>query len=201
MSTQMVLLAVGLGFLLVILILAVGIHNRLVALKNRYVNGFSQIAVQLRRRYDLIPNLVETAKAYLKHERETLEAVIAARNQASTGLAQAAQNPTDSQAIKSWMGAEGTLLGALGRFSMVMEAYPDLQANANIMQLREELTSTENKIAFARQAYNDWVTEFNTYRESFPNVVLANMFGYNESAEVLEFADAKIEEAPQVALV
>ncbi len=152
------------------------IYNQLVALKNRYENGFSQIEIQLKRRYDLIPNLVETAKGYLSHEKETLESVIQARNQAMNGLQSAANNPSDPNAIKELSSAEGILGNALGRLNVVMEAYPDLKANQNMMQLTEELTSTENKVAFARQGYNDQVTEYNTYRQSFPPVIFAGFF-------------------------
>ena len=177
----------------------VSIYNKLVALKNRYENGFAQIEVQLKRRYDLIPNLVETAKGYLSHERETLEAVISARNQAMAGLQAAAQNPGNADAIKELASAEGLLGGALGRLNVVMEAYPDLKANENMMQLTEELTSTENKVAFARQGYNDQITAYNTYRQSFPPVVFAGMFGHSEDAELLEFEDsAEIQAAPSV---
>ncbi|MEE2785266.1 MAG: LemA family protein [Pseudomonadota bacterium] len=175
------------------------IYNKLVSLKNRYENGFAQIEVQLKRRYDLIPNLVETAKGYLSHERETLEGVIAARNQAMAGLEAAAANPGNADAIKELASAEGLLGGALGRLNVVMEAYPDLKANTNMMQLTEELTTTENKVAFARQAYNDQVTSYNTYRQSFPPVILANTFGHPQDAELLEFEDsAEIQAAPQV---
>lgn len=178
---------------------AVSIYNKLVALKNRYENGFAQIEVQLKRRYDLIPNLIETAKGYMSHERETLEAVIQARNQAMAGLQAAAADPSDGNAIKELASAEGVLGGALGRLNVVMEAYPDLKANTNMMQLSEELTTTENKVAFARQAYNDQVTAYNTYRQSFPPVVFANMFGHPTDAELLEFADSEeIQEAPKV---
>ncbi len=167
--------------------------------ENRYENGFAQIEVQLKRRYDLIPNLVETAKGYLSHERETLEGVIAARNQAMAGLEAAAANPGNADAIKELASAEGLLGGALGRLNVVMEAYPDLKANTNMMQLTEELTTTENKVAFARQAYNDQVTSYNTYRQSFPPVILANTFGHPQDAELLEFEDsAEIQAAPQV---
>lgn len=178
----------------------VSIYNKLVAYKNRYENGFAQIEVQLKRRYDLIPNLVETAKGYLSHERETLEAVINARNQAMAGLQAAAADPGNAAAIQELGSAEGILGGALGRLNVVMEAYPDLKANENMMQLSEELTSTENKVAFARQGYNDQVTEYNTYRQSFPAVVFAAMFGHPSDAELLEFADsAEIQAAPKVA--
>jgi LemA protein len=175
------------------------IYNRLVALKNRYENGFSQIEVQLKRRYDLIPNLVETAKGYMAHERETLEAVINARNQAMAGLQAAAADPSNAGAIKELSGAEGMLGSAMGRLNVVMEAYPDLKANQNMMQLTEELTTTENKVAFSRQGYNDQVTAYNTYRQSFPPTVFANMFGHTHDAELLEFADSEqIQAAPNV---
>ena len=175
------------------------IYNQLVALKNRYENGFSQIEIQLKRRYDLIPNLVETAKGYLSHEKETLESVIQARNQAMNGLQSAANNPSDPNAIKELSSAEGILGNALGRLNVVMEAYPDLKANQNMMQLTEELTSTENKVAFARQGYNDQVTEYNTYRQSFPPVIFAGFFNHGIDAELLEFADSEaIQTAPSI---
>jgi LemA protein len=178
----------------------VSIFNRLVALRNRSKNAFAQIEVQLKRRYDLIPNLVETARAYLKHERETLEAVIAARNGAAAGLARAAADPTNPAAIAGLGRAEGALTGALGRLNIVMEAYPDLKANQNMMQVSEELTSTENKVAFARQAFNDQVMQYNTFKQSFPQNLFAGLFGHGEDAELLEFADsAAIQEAPKVA--
>ena len=188
---------------LAILVLAalyvVGIYNRLVSLRNRYKNAFAQIEVQLKRRYDLIPNLVETAKAYLKHERETLEAVIAARNQAAQGLAAAAVAPGNAEAMQKLASAEGTLAGALGRLNVVMEAYPDLKANQNMMQLSEELTSTENKVSFARQSFNDQVMSYNTYKQSFPPLIVAGMFGHAMDATLLEFADsAAIQAAPKV---
>jgi LemA protein len=177
----------------------IAIYNKLVALKNRYQNAFAQIEVQLKRRYDLIPNLVETAKAYMAHERETLEAVIAARNSALAGLKSAAANPGNPEAMQNLAGAEHMLTNALGRLNVVMEAYPDLKANQNMMQLSEELTSTENKVAFARQAFNDAVTEYNSYRQSFPPVVLANLFGHSLDAKLMEFEDsAQIQQAPKV---
>jgi LemA protein len=177
----------------------VGIYNRLVSLKNRYQNAFAQIEVQLKRRYDLIPNLVETAKAYMDHERETLESVIAARNSAAAGLAAAAADPGNAAAIKELAGKEDALAGALNRFNVVMEAYPDLKANQNMMQLSEELTTTENKVAFSRQAFNDQVMAYNTYRQSFPPVVFAGIFGHGSDASLLEFEDsAEIQAAPKV---
>lgn len=177
----------------------IGIYNKLVTLKNRFENAFSQIEVQLKRRYDLIPNLVETAKAYIKHERETLEAVINARNQAMAGLKAAAANPGSAAAISELANAEGLLGGAIGRLNVVMEAYPDLKASQNMMQVSEELTSTENKVAFARQAFNDAVTAYNIYKQTFPPVVFAAAFGHAQDAGLLEFADsAEIQAAPKV---
>lgn len=191
----LVALALAVGLLLY----GIGIYNRLVNLKNRYKNAFAQIEVQLTRRYDLIPNLVETAKAYLKHERETLEAVILARNQAVAGLNAAAAAPGSVSALQQLAGAEGGLAQALGRLNVVMEAYPELKASQNMMQLSEEISSTENKVAFARQAYNDQVMSYNTYRQSFPAVLLANTFGHGEDAALLEFANSQaIQSAPKV---
>lgn len=177
----------------------IGIFNKLVMLRNRYKNAFAQIEVQLKRRYDLIPNLIETAKGYLKHERETLESVISARNAASQMLAAAASDPSNAAAMKDLMGAEGSLAGALGKLNIVMEAYPDLKANQNMMQLSEELTTTENKVAFARQGFNDQVMAYNTYKQTFPPVFFANMFGHSQDATLLEFEDsAAIQAAPKV---
>ena len=185
--------------LAVLIFWGVAIYNKLVTLKNRFENAFSQIEVQLKRRYDLIPNLVETAKGYLQHERETLEAVISARNQAMEGLQAAARDPGNADAIKQLGSAEGALGGALGRLNVVMEAYPDLKANQNMMQLSEELTSTENRVAFARQAYNDQVTDYNTYKQTFPPVLLAGRFGHTADATLLEFEDSEqMQAAPQV---
>jgi LemA protein len=173
------------GFFVIVLIalavlamVVLGGYNGLVTLRNRFKNAFAQIEVQLKRRYDLIPNLVETAKGYLKHERETLEAVITARNAAASATTKAAAHPEDGSAIKGLAGAEGALSGALGRLFALAEAYPDLKANQNMMQLTEELTSTENKIAFARQAYNDAVMAYNTKRETFPTVIIAGIFNF-----------------------
>lgn len=178
---------------------AVAIYNQLVALKNRYKNAFAQIEVQLKRRYDLIPNLVETAKGYMEHERGTLEAVTEARDAAASMLADAAKDPGNAAAIKNLATQEGVLQSALGKFSIAVEAYPDLKASQNMMQLTEELTSTENKIAFSRQAFNDQIMSYNTYRQSFPQVVLAASFGHPTDAELLEFADSEaIQDAPSV---
>ncbi len=178
---------------------AVSIFNTLVQLRNRYKNGFAQIEVQLKRRYDLIPNLVETAKGYMKHESETLEAVIAARNAAANGLAALASDPSNAGAVADLAGAEGVLSGAMAKFSMVMEAYPDLKANQNMMQLSEELTTTENKVAFSRQAFNDQAMSYNIFKQSFPAVIFANMFGHGQDASLLEFADSdQIQAAPKV---
>lgn len=176
----------------------VSIYNTLVKLKNRYENGFSQIEVQLKRRYDLIPNLVEVAKGYMQHEKETLEAVISARNEAAALLKGAAATVSDD-ALKQLSGAENALQSALGKMNIVMEDYPDLKANETMMQLSEELTTTENRVAFSRQAFNDAVTEYNTYRQTFPPVFFAGMFGHPANARLLEFEDsAQIQAAPKV---
>ena len=184
--------------LLVLIVWFVGVFNKLVALKNRYQNGFAQIEVQLKRRYDLIPNLVETVKGYMAHERETLEAVIEARNRAASGLQAAAGNPGDPEAIAGLASAEGVLGGAMGRLLALAEAYPDLKASENMKQLTEELTSTENKVSFARQAFNDGVTLYNTYKQRFPAMLFAGMFGHTQDASLLEFDSQAIAEAPKV---
>lgn len=178
-------LAVIAGIGLILLMWVVSLYNGLVAARNRYKNGFAQIDVQLKRRYDLIPNLVETAKGYMKHERETLEAVIAARNAASNARAQVAANPGDAQAVAGLNSAEAGLTQVMTRFMMLQEAYPDLKANTNMMQLTEELTSTENRIAFARQAYNDSVMDYNNKREMFPSSIIAGMFNFT-AAQMFE---------------
>ena len=194
-------LLVVLGVLLLVVIVlglwVTGIYNSLVTLRNRFKNAFAQIDVQLKRRYDLIPNLVEVAKGYLKHERETLEAVIKARNIALAASQSAAANPADAGAMKSLVSAETGLAGALSRLMVVAEQYPDLKANQTMMQLTEEMTSTENKIAFARQAYNDSVMIYNTSREVFPNVIFAGLFGFL-AAELFKIEDAAERTAPQV---
>src|SRR5947207_8154517 len=172
-------------------------YNRLVALRNRYKNAFAQIDVQLKRRYDLIPNLVETAKGYIKHERGTLEAVIAARNAASSANTRAAQTPGDATAMKELAGAETALTGTLGRLFALSEAYPDLKANTTMMSLMEELTSTENKVAFSRQAYNDSVMSYNTQRETFPTNILAGTFNFGP-AELFVIDKPEEKEAPRV---
>jgi LemA protein len=192
---MVLLILIVLAFLVVIV--AVGIYNRLVTLRNRYKNAFSQIDVQLKRRYDLIPNLVEVAKGYIKHERETLEAVIQARNAAYAAGQQAARSPGESAAMTALGGAEGQLAGALGRLFAVAEAYPDLKANQNMLALQEELSSTENKISFARQAYNDAVMVYNTRREVFPSSIIASTFNFQE-AHLFEVERAVEREAPKV---
>jgi LemA protein len=180
-----------------VLMWIVGAYNRLVALRNRFKNAYAQIDVQLKRRYDLIPNLVETAKGYIKHERGTLEAVVAARNAASAANVRAAQNPGDATAMKALSGAETALTGTLGRLFAVAEAYPDLKANTTMMTLMEELTSTENKVAFARQAYNDSVMAYNTQRETFPTNMVAGPFNFGP-AELFVIEKPEEKAAPKV---
>jgi LemA protein len=186
-----------LGLVVLVVVLIVGGYNRLVAARNALKNAFAQIDVQLTRRYDLIPNLVETAKGYIKHERETLESVIRARNSALEGLKAAEANPGAPAAMQQLAGAEAQLGGALGRLFAVVEAYPDLKANQNMMQLSEELTATENKVAFSRQAYNDAVMSYNNLRESIPTNVLAGMFSF-QAAQSLEPPKPEAREAPRV---
>jgi len=199
-------MAMGLGMLILIglvvvalfaVMFVVGIYNKLVALRNRFKNAWAQIDVQLKRRYDLIPNLVETAKGYIKHERGTLEAVIAARNAASSANTRVAADPSNPEAMKQLVAAEGTLTGTLGRLFALSEAYPDLKANTTMMSLMEELTSTENKVSFARQAYNDSVMTYNTQREVFPSNLIAGMFNF-AAAELFKVEKAEEREAPKV---
>jgi len=188
---------VFLVLLVVLVLLFIGAYNRLVTARNAFKNAFAQIDVQLTRRYDLIPNLVEIAKGYMKHERETLENVIRARNSAVEGLKVAASNPADAAAVQKLSGADAQLGGALGRLFALSEAYPDLKANQNMMQLSEELTSTENKVSFARQAYNDAVMTYNNAREVFPSSIVAGMFGF-QPAQPLDISKPEAREAPKV---
>ncbi len=176
---------------------AVSGYNRLVTLRNRFKNAFAQIEVQLKRRYDLIPNLVETVKGYMKFEQETLQQVIAARNTATAAVQRAAADPADAAAVQSLASAEAALGAGLGRLFALAEAYPDLKANQNMAQLQEELASTENKVAFARQAYNDAVTAYNTAREVFPSSLIANNFGFKEAA-LLQIDNPAEREAPRI---
>ena len=191
--TLLIVLAIVAGFAF----FAIGIYTGLVTARNGYKNAFAQIDVQLTRRYDLIPNLVETAKGYMKHERETLEAVIQARNSAMSGLSAAKSNPGDAAAMQQLAGADNALTQTLGRLFALSEAYPDLKANQNMMQLSEELTSTENKVAFARQAYNDSVMGYNNKREVFPSSIVANMFNFQQ-AELLAIESPEKREVVKV---
>lgn len=186
-----------LGIVLLVVVFVVLIYNRLVTARNRYKNAFAQIDVQLTRRYDLIPNLVKVAERYMGHERDTLEAVIQARNQALGSLKEAAADPTDAEAMRRLSGAEQGLSGALGRLFALSENYPDLKANQNMMQLSEELVTTENRVAFARQAFNDAVMDYNNQREMFPNNLIANNFGF-QPAQLLEIEAPEKREAVQV---
>ena len=190
-------LLVILGVVAAVILYGIVLYNKLVSLRNRVKNGFSQIDVQLTRRHDLIPNLLESVKGYMKHERETLEEVIQARNAAVTGLQNAAADPANGEAMKQLGAAEGALNGALGRLFALSEAYPDLKANQNMMQLQEELASTENKVAFSRQAFNDSVMNYNTACESFPGSMVANNFSF-KTAEFLEIEAPEKREVPKV---
>jgi LemA protein len=190
-------LIIVVGFVLIVAIFVIGIFNGLVGLRNRVKNAYAQIDVQLKRRYDLIPNLVETAKGYMKHEKETLEAVINARNQAVSAASAASKDPTSAGAIQELAGADGALTGALGRLMVVVEQYPDLKANTNMLQVQEELTSTENRVAFSRQAYNDAVLTYNNKREMFPSNIVAGIFGF-KFAQSWELDDEVARDAPKV---
>jgi LemA protein len=197
MNPLLIIAIVLAALALVAALSVVGIYNKLVALRNRFKNAYAQIDVQLKRRYDLIPNLVETAKGYIKHERGTLEAVIAARNAASSANTRVAADPANPEAMKQLIAAEGTLTGTLGRLFALSEAYPDLKANTTMMSLMEELTSTENKVSFARQAYNDSVMTYNTQREVFPSNIIAGMFNF-AAAELFVIDKPEQREAPKV---
>ena len=195
----MTILLILLAILVVVVLWGVAVYNGLITSRNGYKNAFAQIDVQLQRRFDLIPNLVETAKGYLKHERETLDAVISARSAAQSGLAAAKANPGDPEAMATLAAAQGQLNAGLGRLLAVAEAYPDLKANQNMMQLTEELTSTENKVAFARQAFNDAVMSFNNKREVFPSSMIAGMFNFAAAAQLAIPADMpEMRDAPKV---
>jgi LemA protein len=189
---------VVLAVIVALAVWAIAIYNGLVALRNRFKNAFAQIDVQLKRRYDLIPNLVEVAKGYIKHERETLEAVIKARNQAVSAATAAGANPGNPAAMQQLGAAEGALTGVLGRMFALAEAYPDLKANTNMLSLQEELSSTENKVAFARQAFNDAVMEYNTRRESFPDNLFAGLFGFGPAELLAATESAEERKAPKV---
>lgn len=193
------LIAIGVVLLVMFMVAMwiMGSYNKLIALRNRYENAFSQIDVQLKRRHDLIPNLVNVAKGFMEHEKDTLEAVIQARNQAITASSNAASNPGDQGSMKEVMSAESNLNGALGRLLMIAESYPDLKANENMLALQEELTSTENKVSFSRQSYNDSVTTYNTTREMFPGNLIAGTFGFGD-APLFEVDEAAERQAPNV---
>jgi len=189
------------GLVLVFGLFAAAVYNRLVGLGMSCENAFAQIELQLKRRYDLIPNLVECVKSYMAHEKSTLESVMLARNQAAAGLKQAAEQLQNPEALQAWIGAETALNGALVRLTAVIESYPTLKADKSVTGLTEELTSTENRIAFARQAYNDWVTGFNSNRQTFPNCLVAGLVGFGRNRKQLEFAEGqKLAEAPRVSL-
>ena len=196
MNTTLIIILLA---ILIIVLYLVAIFNKLIALRNRLKNAFAQIEVQLKRRYDLIPNLVEIAIKYLDHENKTLLAVTEARNGAEKALKNASTKPSDADAIKNLTQAESILNKTMGQFNMVMEGYPDLKASQNMMQLSEELTSTENKVSFARQAYNDEVMAYNTYKQSFPQIIVASVTGHSADSGLLEFEDSKtIQNAPKI---
>ena len=197
MQNSLIIPLILIALLIFVALWVLGVYNNLVTLRNRFRNAFSQIDVQLKRRYDLIPNLVETARAYMAHERDTLEAVIRARNTAQSASQSAAANPGDPTAMQALAGAEGVLTGTIGRLFALAEAYPDLKANQNMLQLTEELTSTENKVAFSRQAFNDAVTAYNTAREVAPANLIANAFGFT-AAELFKVDTPTERDAPQV---
>jgi len=197
MQNSLIIPLILIALLIFVALWILGVYNNLVTLRNRFRNAFSQIDVQLKRRYDLIPNLVETARAYMAHERDTLEAVIRARNTAQSASQSAAANPGDPTAMQALAGAEGVLTGTIGRLFALAEAYPDLKANQNMLQLTEELTSTENKVAFSRQAFNDAVTAYNTAREVAPANLIANAFGFT-AAELFKVDTPTERDAPQV---
>ena len=198
MTALWIVLGVFVLFAIALIFLAITIYNRLVTLKNRFANSFSQIEVQLKRRYDLIPNLIETVKGYMGHEKSTFKEVVEMRNQAMSGLKAAAANPGDAAAIQQLAASESALGGALGRLFALSEDYPELKANENMLQMQEDLRTTENKVAFARQAYNDAVTDYNTYKQTFPPVLFAGTFGHARDAALLDFDDQEINEAPKV---
>lgn len=197
MHTSTIVLIVIAVLIVGIVLYSIGIYNQLVSLKNRFVNAFSQIDVQLQRRYDLIPNLVETAKTYMKYEQQTLTMIIEARNQAKSAEAALAAKPDDNAAMQKLISTESTLTGSMGKFFALVENYPDLKANQSMQQLMEELSSTENKVAFARQAFNDAVMVYNTYRSQFPNVIFANMFNY-QNATNFEVSAPEVKQAVKV---
>ena len=198
MDTWVVVLLIIVVLGIIFVCWLVSIYNQLVRLKNQFQNAFAQIEVQLKRRHDLIPNLVELVKGAMAHERGTLDDVISARTRAVNGLQQAAANPGDPAAIQELGAAESLLGGALGRLFALSENYPDLKANQNVMQVQEELTTTENKVGFSRQAYNDAVTSYNTYKQTFPPVLVAGAFGHSKDASLLDFDDDEINEAPKI---
>jgi LemA protein len=197
MKALLITLGIILGVILLVILYGVAIYNHLITLKNRFVNGFAQIDVQLQRRYDLIPNLVETAKTYMQYEQETLTKIIEARNQAKAAADQARDKPENSETMQKLITAETTLTSSMGKFFALVENYPDLKANQTMQQLMEELTTTENKVSFARQAYNDAVMFYNTYRTQFPNVIIAGMFNFDKATN-FEITAPEVKEAIKV---